>query len=106
MKMKKKFNQHKRAIIQFYNYNIKCYGNFQNFEKRLERKEKKGQKLKLRHLRYQKKQIIVQNSNSKILYFPQLEKVFLWDSKSLVKLPRLSELDPILYSSYLHVPPL
>jgi len=102
MKTKKAFKMRKRQIISMYNYQIAQCGSFREFQKRLEKRE---EKLKLRHLKFQKKQVIAQNDNSKVLYFPLLEKVYLWNKRNLIKLPKVAT-DEWLAYSYLYVPPL
>jgi len=105
MKQKKRFKKYRKHLIAFYNYQIKTHGSFKEFEKNLEKRNKREQRLKLRHMKYQRKQIVAENNKSKVIYFPQLQKVYLWDSKNLIKLPKVAT-DEWLAYSYLHVPPL
>jgi len=107
MKMKKRFKQNKRQIIQLYNYNIKCYGSFRNFQERLER-DREQKELKLRHMKHYKKKIIAENTNIQVIFFELLNKCYLWNKKSgkLQKLPKNTAEDKYLAYSYLHVPPL
>jgi len=104
MKMKKKFNQHKKWLINYYNFQIRQYGSIQKVLNR----EQKEQKLKLRHLKFQRRQEIAKNDNGKVLWFPIIEQCYLWQRKNgrLQKLPKTTAEDKLIAFSYLHVPPL
>ena len=105
MKQKKAFKKHRKHLIAFYNYQIKTHGSFKEFQRRLERKDQK--RLKLRYLRYQKRQVIAKNDKGQVIWFPMLQKCYLWfRSGQLIQLPKTASEDKLIAYSYLLEPPI
>ena len=105
MKQKKAFKKHRKHLIAFYNYQIKTHGSFKEFQRRLERKDQK--RLKLRYLRYQKRQIIAKSDRGQVIHFPALQKCYLWfKNGKLIQLPKSTAEDKSIAYSYLLKPPI
>ena len=107
MKTKKAFKMRKRKIIEFYNYNIRQHKSFNNFQRRLER-DREQRRLKLRHLKHQRRQVIASNEKGQVIYFQQLQKCYLWQKRNgqLIQLPKSTVEDKLIAYSYLLKPPL